>query len=367
MEFEINREHILKPLQMVVGVVERRQTLPILGNILLKVDHDIMSITATDLEIEMTTGIPLGDGQGVDEITLPARKFIDICKALPEGSVFKVKGEGEKATIKSGKSRFVLSTLPAAEFPSIDKLEFNLGFVTSQGKIKHLIEQTQFAMAQQDVRYYLNGLMLEFGEHQIRAVATDGHRLALCDVPVDAGCPEKTQIIVPRKAVAELARLLEATDEPVQFDLGVNHIRLKTGEMTFVTKLIDGKFPDYERVVPEHTNKSMIADREGLKQTLGRASILSNEKYRSIRFAISDNVLKVSAHNPEQEEAEEEIAVEYEGVPLQIGFNSGYVTEALSALTTETIVMEMSDENSCCLIKAPDSDACRYVIMPMRL
>ena len=367
MEFEISREQILKPLQMVVGVVERRQTLPILANVLIKIDGGVMSITATDLEIEMTSDVSITGTHDAGEITLPARKFIDICKALPDSALLKIKVEDERAVIRSGKSRFVLSTLPAAEFPNIDKLEFSVQFNTTQNKLKQLIDKTQFAMAQQDVRYYLNGLMLEFEEQLIRAVATDGHRLALCDVPADTGCEDRSQIIVPRKAVAELSRLLEANDNDVEFDLGINHIRLKTAEMTFISKLIDGKFPDYQRVVPENSSKKVIADREGLKQTLGRASILSNEKYRSVRFAISDNLLKVSAHNPEQEEAEEEITIEYNGSPVEIGFNASYIMDALSALNSDNVVIETSDENSCCLIKEPDSDACKYVVMPMRL
>ena len=366
MELKIDRESLLKPLQLVIGVVERRQTLPILGNVLLKAENNTLSMTATDLEIEMVTHIELENG-GEVETTLPARKFIDICKALPDGADVTLKVDGEKATIRSGKSRFVLSTLPSTEFPNLDSFEASQEFKLPQAQLKKLIDQTQFAMAQQDVRYYLNGLLFEFSEGLIRTVATDGHRLALCDVEADTGISETLQIIVPRKAVLELSRLLENSEDPVTVHLGGNHIRLSTPQVSFITKLIDGRFPDYQRVVPQGGDKIVLADRRELRQALSRASILSNEKYRSVRFLLSSGSIRALAHNPEQEEAEEEVMVDYDGASLEIGFNASYVLDALSALSGDQVRLELTDQNSCCLLRSPDSEECRYVVMPMRL
>ncbi len=366
MELKIERELLLKPLQQVIGVVERRQTLPILGNVLLKTTNNQLSITATDLEIEMVSQIAI-ENSNVAETTLPARKFVDICKALPNDASLTIKVDSERATIRSGKSRFVLSTLPATEFPNIDSFDSLFEFEMSQSQLKKLIDQTHFAMAQQDVRYYLNGLLFEFSDNLIRVVATDGHRLALCDQETATGVPELQQVIIPRKAVMELSRLLENSDETVKIELGSNHIRLSTGQLSFITKLIDGRFPDYQRVVPQGGDKIVIVNRSLIHQALSRASILSNEKYRSVRFTLSSGSLQVMANNPEQEEAEEIITVDYDGPSIEIGFNASYVLEALNALNDENVQLELTDQNSCCLIRSPDSEESRYVVMPMRL
>lgn len=366
MELKIDRESLLKPLQLIIGVVERRQTLPILGNVLIKAEGNSLSMTATDLEIEMVSYVELAE-PSTGETTLPARKFIDICKALPDGANVTLKVDGEKGTIRSGKSRFILSTLPSTEFPNLDSFKANLEFKIPQNQLKFLIDQTQFAMAQQDVRYYLNGLLFEFSGNHIRTVATDGHRLALCDIDAEVNAPETMQIIVPRKAVTELSRLLENSDELVTVQLGTNHIRLSTPQISFISKLIDGRFPDYQRVVPQGGDKIVLANRSELRQALNRASILSNEKYRSVRFMLSSGAVQVLAHNPEQEEAEEEVEVEYSGPNLEIGFNASYVLDALGSLNGDQVQLELTDQNSCCLIRAPETDACRYVVMPMRL
>lgn len=366
MELKIDRELLIQPLQQVIGVVERRQTLPILGNVLLKADGNKLTITATDLEIEMVSEIEIVES-AVGETTLPARKFMDICKALPSEAKLNIRVENERATIRSGKSRFILSTLPPTEFPNIDDFDPLVEFQIPQNKLKFLIDQTHFAMAQQDVRYYLNGLLFEFSEELIRVVATDGHRLALCDLEISTGVKELQQIIVPRKAVMELSRLLNHSDELVNVQLGNNHIRLTTDHITFITKLIDGRFPDYQRVVPQGGDKIVLADRTLIQQALSRASILSNEKYRSVRFTLSSGCLQVMANNPEQEEAEEEITVDYEGPSLEIGFNASYVIDALNVINGDTVQLELTDQNSCCLIRSPESSDCRYVVMPMRL
>ena len=372
MKFSIPREHLLKPLQLVSGVVERRQTLPILSNVLLKADQDGLTIIATDLEIEMSAKT-LFDCSVPGEVTLPARKFMDICRALPEQAIIEINTDGSaqepssRAVVRSSKSRFILSTLPAAEFPNIGAFESTLQFSIPQTALRTLISSTSFAMAQQDIRYYLNGLLVEVANGRVRAVATDGHRLALNDAHADISVSEAQQIILPRKAVNELSRLLDDSDSPVEVQIGSNHIRLSTPMMSFTSKLIDGRFPDYHRVVPQNGDKVVISDRETLKQALVRTSILSNEKHRSVRLMLTKGNLRLFAHNPEQEQAEEEVAVDYNGFDIEIGFNVNYMVDALSAINTPQIRLVLTDPNSCCLIQGVGKEDCKYVVMPMRL
>jgi DNA polymerase-3 subunit beta len=366
MKFTVNRETLLKPLQQVIGVVERRQTLPVLGNLLVVAGNDGLQITATDLEVEIQSRVTI-ETQEAGEITLPARKLVDICKALPENASIQLSIKDQKAQIRSGKSRFTLTTLPAADFPLVEPLEGDCRFTLSQSRLKELIERTQFSMAQQDVRYYLNGLLLEIANTRLRAVATDGHRLALCDMPADVKVSEPRQVIVPRKGIQELMRLLESSDETVQIDVGTNHIGISNATIRFTSKLVDGRFPDYDRVVPKGGDKLVVADRELLRQALSRTSILSNEKYRGIRLNLEKNNIKIQAHNPEQEEADEEFEVEYEGSGLEIGFNVTYLLDVLSSIRSEKVEITLSDSNSSCLVREPGSEQYRYVVMPMRL
>jgi DNA polymerase-3 subunit beta len=366
MNFGIQREALLKPLQTVCGVVERRQTLPILSHILLKTGNGLLSMTGTDLEVEMVASTELKDAPD-GEITLPARKFLDICKTLPENSKIELKIEGEKAIIRAGRSRFTLATLPAEDFPNVDSVSDGIVFSIPQNDLKFLIDHTAFAMAQQDVRYYLNGLMLELTTDQLRAVATDGHRLAMCDTRASIVINELRQVILPRKAVMELSRLLAADDALVEIKLGTNHISLRVGDLVFTSKLIDGRFPDYQRVFPKGCDKILIAEKNILKQSLTRASILSNEKYRGIRLVLATNVLKILANNPEQEEAEEEIEVNYTSPELEIGFNVNYLMDALGAVDADNVKIAFSDSNSSCLVTPENNNDCCYVVMPMRL
>jgi DNA polymerase-3 subunit beta len=366
MKFTIQREAILKPLQLIGGVVERRQTLPILANVLLKAESDSLTLTATDLEVELVVSTGL-DGTEAGNTTLPARKFMDICRALPEGAMLDISVEKERVLIRSGKSRFILASLPASEFPAVDEIRTQLNFSIEQNKLKQLIERTQFAMAHQDVRYYLNGLLLEVGDGELRAVATDGHRLAFCQLASPIKYDENQQIIIPRKGIMELQKLLEETEQTVEIEIGPNHIRMNAADLRFTSKLIDGRFPDYQRVIPQNTDKILVANREDLRQAVLRTSILTNEKYRSIRFQLEPNTLRVLAHNPEQEEAEEEVSVDYAGASLEIGFNATYVLDALQAVVDDNVEIRLSDANSCCLIHAPGADDCKYVVMPMRL
>jgi DNA polymerase-3 subunit beta len=366
MKFTLDRESMLRPLQQVIGVVERRQTLPVLGNLLLVAGKDGLQLTATDLEVEIQAKVAVDIEDG-GEITLPARKLIDICKALPENAQIEFSFENQKAQIRSGKSRFSLSTLPAADFPLVDKVQNDYRFKIPQSKLKELIDRTQFSMAQQDVRYYLNGLMLEIADGLLRAVATDGHRLALCDMDVDLKLNDSRQLIVPRKGIQELQRLLESIDDPVEVEVGSNNMRIRTADVCFTTKLVDGRFPDYERVVPKGGDKLVVADRELFRRALSRTSILSNEKYRGIRLNLEKNNVKIQAHNPDQEEADEEFEVDYEGGGLEIGFNVTYLLDVLSTVRSDKVEITLSDSNSSCLIRQPGTEQYRYVVMPMRL
>jgi len=269
--------------------------------------------------------------------------------------------------IRSGRSRFTLSTLPVTEFPTVDDIRGVREFTVPQQTLKRLIERTHFCMAVQDVRYYLNGLLLELGKDRLRAVATDGHRLALCESEEAVDAKEDLQVIVPRKGIQELLRLLEDKDTPVTVQIGTNHVRAVLPEIQFTSKLIDGRFPDYQRVLPKGSNKQLVADRELLRQALTRTSILSNEKYRGIRLTLAKDSLSIQAHNPEQEEAEEEIEVSYTGDGLEIGFNVNYLIDAIAAIDDANVQISLSDPNSSCIVQGPHSAVCKYVVMPMRL
>lgn len=366
MKISANRDDLLKPLQQIVGVVERRQTLPILANVLIAAKDGDLSLTATDLEVELKTHA-LVEATGETEFTLPARKLMDICKALPDGAQLTIETDGDKAVLRSGRGRYSLGMLPAQDYPSIEPSKASEKFSLRGGVMKRLIEKTQFAMAQQDVRYYLNGLLLEIRPGRVRAVATDGHRLALCDAGFDDQTSMDIQVILPRKAVVELGRLLEDSDQEAHFEISNSHIRVHLGKSSFTSKLIDGRFPDYERVMPSGQTSLMLADKDQLKQALARTAILSNEKYRGIRFRLSNGLLHLQAHNPEQDEAEEEIEVEYQGPEMTIGFNVGYLLDVLGVLDGDQVQVAVIDSNSSSLLTQKGSNECRYVVMPMRL
>ena len=365
MKLTAGREALLKPLQAVIGVVERRQTMPILANVLVVARNGEVLVTATDLEVELVANADVQvDAPG--EVTVPGRKFLDICRALPEDAKVSISQSGEKLVIKSGKSKFTLTTLPAAEFPTVEDINATQRISVSQGALARLLEKTHFSMAQQDVRYYLNGLLLETGGKSLRAVATDGHRLALCQVEVDGAKLPEQQVIVPRKGVLELQRLMSGEGE-LAIELGTNHIRIQLEGIRFTSKLIDGRFPEYERVIPQDTSNSLAADRSLFRAALQRTAILSNEKYRGIRLIIRNGNMVLQAHNPEQEEAEEELEIDYEGDEIEIGFNVNYLLDALGAIEAEAVNLALVDSNSSCLLREPGSDECKYVVMPMRL
>ncbi|MEJ2308423.1 MAG: DNA polymerase III subunit beta [Gammaproteobacteria bacterium] len=366
MQIKTNRETLLEPLLQINGVVERRQTLPILANVLIKCETDQIALTATDLEVELQTSMPAECSEEY-ELTLPARKLLDICKALPPNADIVVDIDSDRAILKSGRGRYSLGMLAASEYPVIESIDTQSQFTVSEQQLKQLIDKTAFAMAQQDVRYYLNGLLLEITSDRLRAVATDGHRLALSDTRADLSEIEERKVILPRKAVLELGRLLSESDNEVLVSLSKNHARFQRGNTLFTSKLIDGRFPDYERVIPASGGSVLEAQRDELKAALQRASILSNEKYRGIRFTFGENALTLVANNPEQEEAEETVDVTYTGDAMSIGFNVGYVLDVLNVIETETVLLTVTDPNSSAIMTNKGQDDNRYVIMPMRL
>ncbi|HAN69698.1 MAG TPA: DNA polymerase III subunit beta, partial [Halieaceae bacterium] len=367
MKFSISRDALLKPLNLVAGVVERRQTLPILSNVLMVLEGDQLSLTGTDLEVELVGRVALPSPVSAPgEVTVPARKLVDICKSLPEGSDIQFTVEDGKVTVRSGRSRFTLSTLPAREFPAVEEGVGTHRFTVKQGQLRRLIDRTAFAMAQQDVRYYLNGMLLELKAGRLRVVATDGHRLAMCTLPSPVPVDEDTQVILPRKGVLELSRLLLEEDQDIAVVLGSNHLRATTDGFTFTSKLVDGKFPDYERVLPRAADKIVLGSRLDLRQAFTRTAILSNEKYRGVRLKVAPEVIEIVANNPEQEQAEEQVSVDYQGDSVEIGFNVSYLLDVLGVLSGEQVKLSLSDPNSSALLEESEDGDSLYVVMPMR-
>jgi DNA polymerase-3 subunit beta len=369
MKFSVSRDTLLKSLNLVAGVVERRQTLPILANVMMVLDGDRLSLTGTDLEVELVGRVQLPTAGEPGEVTVPARKLTDICKSLPEGADIDFSVNEGKATVRSGRSRFTLSTLPAREFPNVEDSMGTHQLSLKQGQLKRLIERTAFAMAQQDVRYYLNGMLWELDGSKLRVVATDGHRLAMCSLSGDMTVKGdgSSQVILPRKGVLELQRLLMEEEDDIEIVIGSNHIRANTTDFTFTSKLVDGKFPDYQRVLPRSPDKIMMGSRLDLRQAFARTSILSNEKYRGVRLKLSPDTLDIVANNPEQEVAEETVAVNYAGDALEIGFNVTYLLDVLSVLSDDQVKMSLSDPNSSALLEESEEGDSLYVVMPMRL
>jgi len=366
MKFIVEREHLLKPLQQVSSPLGGRPTLPILGNILLQVTENCLSLTGTDLEMEMIARVGLTQAHEVGATTVPARKFLDICRGLPEGAEIHVTLDGDRILVRSGRSRFSLSTLPAGDFPNLDDWQSDVEFTLPHATLKRLIDATQFSMAHQDVRYYLNGMLFETEGEELRTVSTDGHRLAVCAMSVGQSLPHHS-VIVPRKGVTELVRLLDGSETPLQVQIGSNNIRAHVGDYIFTSKLVDGRFPDYRRVLPKNPDKTLQSGCDVLKQAFARAAILSNEKFRGVRLFITQNQLRITANNPEQEEAEEILDVDYQGSDLEIGFNVSYVLDVLNALKCENVRLLLTDSVSSVQIEDVASPHAAYVVMPMRL
>lgn len=366
MKFAIARESLLPVLQLVCGAVERRQSLPILSNVLVSVESDKLHLTGTDLEVELKAVIPLDNAEPGD-ITVPARKFLDIVKALPDKQNLSFQLGDARVTLRSGNNRFTLTTLPASEFPALEEGPGAVSFELPQVELRSLLERTQFAIAQGDVRYYMNGLFLELKSGRFRAVATDGHRLALAEARQRIETEGDFGVIVPRKGILELLRLLEPSDQPVKVTVGTNHIRVHTEHYQFVSKLVDGKFPEYEKVIPRGADKFMNVHREVLKEALARAAILCNEKFRGVRLNLRTGFLTLVANNPEQEEAEVEVDVDYNGPELEIGFNVNYLLDIVNAVKWEQIRFSLIDASSSALAEEAGGQGTLYLVMPMRL
>jgi DNA polymerase-3 subunit beta len=366
MYIRANRETFMPALAKVGGVVERRQTLPILGNILLSASDDTVQVTGTDLEVEISARATASVERPGD-ITLPARKLIDICRALPDGIEIALSVEKERAMLVAGRSRFSLSTLPASDFPNMEGGAGVESIELESRKLKYLLEKTAFAMAMQDVRYYLNGLLVEVKPDRIVTVATDGHRLAKVEEELALGIEKEIQIILPRKTVLELNRLLGGDSGIVRMDISEKVFRTFVESTVLTSKLVDGRFPDYDRVIPRVCERIAYADREALRQALLRTSILSNEKYRGVRLGLENGQLRLQTHNPEQEEAEEEIELEYAQEPTVIGFNVGYLMDVLSVLEDDEVELGFTDSNSSALLRNRGKDNETFVVMPMRL
>ncbi|MCK6391219.1 MAG: DNA polymerase III subunit beta [Azonexus sp.] len=361
------RDTLLAPLQSVSGIFERRHTLPILSNVLLEKKGEVLTLLATDIEIQITTStqVPAGDGDGA--VTVGARKLQEILRSLPESTEITLNLEDKRLQVKGGKSRFNLQTLPADDFPRMTISEGETRhFSISQRAFRQLIAKTQYSMAAQDVRYYLNGLMLLVEGKELRAVATDGHRLAYASVEIETELPRQ-EMILPRKTVLELNRLLVDTDDALNITLAANQVRFAFGSIVLVSKLIDGKFPDYERVIPASLKNHMTVNRQLLMQATQRAAILTNEKFRGVRVVLADNVLKLIAANAEQEEAVEEIEVNYTGDTIDVGFNVSYLLDVLNNVHTDEIQWSFNDANSSALVTVPGNDRFKYVVMPMRI
>ena len=368
MKLETTREALLKPLQLASGVVERRQTLPVLANLLVVAEKGVLTLSGTDLEVEVQASISEGvEIKTEGRATLPARKLMDIWRSLPEGAAVSITVDGTKSTVRSGRSRFTLATLPAADFPSVEGGESSVELTLEQPQLKRLIDRVSFSMAQQDVRYFLNGMLLEVDADGVRTVATDGHRLAQANLSGIASGGGFCEAIVPRKGVGELSRLVSDSDATVSLAIGKGHLRATQGEYTLTTKLVDGQYPPYKKVIPQGADQTLVGDRDTLKQAFYRASILSNEKYRGVRLSFESDLLTIQANNPEQEEAEESVAVDYSGDSMEIGFNVSYLQDIMSVINTDSVRISLTDANSSALVEGDGEDDVLYVVMPMRL
>ena len=363
---QIARDALLKPLQAVSGIVERRHTLPILANVLLEQKEGKLHVTATDLEMQITAVSDL-EGKDGQAITVGARKLQDLLRALPEDAQINVDATGSKMTVRAGRSRFNLQTLAASDYPRISVGQEQLQTLSlPQRDFRSLLKLAEFAMAQQDIRYYLNGMLLVVDQGTLQAVATDGHRLSWASLAID-GNYTRQEVILPRKTVLELSKLLDDDDTPLTIDILANQARFRFGNVELVSKVVDGKFPDYNRVIPTGQTKQIELERSWLLAALQRAAILSNEKFRGVRLVLADDTLRIICTNSEQEEAEEEIEVPYKGDGLDIGFNITYLLDALANLSSDSVRFQFGDANSSALVTMPDREDYKYVVMPMRI
>lgn len=366
---EITRDSLLKPLQSVIGIVERRHTLPILSNLFIEQSSNDMTLLATDLEIQISTRVPNENAKQNFSITVSAKKLQDICRAFSDDTILAFEKDDNKVQVKSGKSRFSLQTLPPEDFPRLSVAsEYTHKIDIPQKIFKNLLNRVQYSMAQQDIRYYLNGLLFIAEPRKIRLVATDGHRLAMISEQLpDTATTMRQEVILPRKSVLELVKLLNDIDDPITIEFATNQMKFTFSDIVMVTKIVEGKFPDYNKVIPINYQNTFTLERNTLLHALQRASILSSEKFSGVRLVLTQNCIRILCSNNEQEEAQEELEIEYSGMPLDIGFNVRYLLDVLNNLTENDIVCSFGDVNSSALITLPNNDDFKYVVMPMRI
>jgi DNA polymerase III subunit beta len=368
MKFIINREQLLTPLQQIVGVIEKRQTMPILSNILIIIDNNTLKLTGTDLEIQIITEVII-NGAEVGTVTVSARKLLDICRLLPYQADINIEqlNPEDKIKVFSGRSRFTLSTLPAENYPKFIETEFEHKFVIRSGQLKKALDKTLFCMANQDVRFYLNGLLLNISNQKLKIVTSDGHRLAIYEDTLEQPTGYEAKIVLPRKCVVELAKLLDDSDSEIKIEFSVNNIRIYIKDLIFSAKLMDAKYPDYMKVFNQSFLNTLLVSKRLLKETLMRVAILSNEKFKGVSFEIANDSIKISAHNPEHEEAEEECLCNYTGTPLSIAFNVQYLLDAISNINSEIAALNIASNASTCVIEESEQQTYKFIVMSMRL
>ena len=368
MNIKIERSALLPTLSLVGSVVERQQTLPVLANLYFGLEDGKLTIVGTDLELEISETLEEVEGEN-GAFTVSARKVLDICRMLPDEAVISFKSDGEKVVVSSGRSRYTLKTLPADDFPRIEVTSFEERFRINDINLKRILEKTAFAMAVQDVRYYLNGILFELGLNTLRAIATDGHRLAQSEETIQLSVEKLRQLIVPRKAVSEVVRFLGNADESeITVQISRNHLRIARGNTTMITKLIDGKFPEFKGVLETQMNATDInVSRNELIDNLNRAGILTTERFKGVKLRLADGKIAVTANNPEQEEALEEITVEYDGEPIETGYNVSYLIDAAKAIIGDTVILNFQGNDGICILKQPGDDVSVWLVMPMRI
>ncbi len=366
MKFIINRELLLVPLQKIVGVIEKRQTMPILSNVLMSIKEDVLVLTGTDLEIQLMATLHLNSSEAGD-ITVPARKFLDIVRLLPHEATIKFELKEDKVKIISGRSRFSLSTLAAENYPEFSESELEHQFLINAGRLKYALDKTIFCMGNQDVRYYLNGLLLHISNSTLKLVASDGHRLSFYEDSIGVATGYESRIILPRKGVLELSRLLDDDEIELNIQFSSSNIRIYFKDLVFSAKLVDAKYPDFSKVFEQTFLKSVHIQKHILKEALTRVAILANEKFKGVSCNISQDLLKLSSHNPAHDEAEEELIIQYNDEPLSIAFNSQYLLDAVSNLDSELAVLTIASNGSSCFIDEPEPKPYKFIVMPMRL
>ena len=365
--FQSTQDKVLAALQSVAGIVERRHTLPVLANVLIRKSAGEVQLTTSDLEIQIQTQVDLGGDDAAFSTTVGARKLIDILRTLPSDQLVSLESAQNKLILKGGKSKFTLQTLPAEDFPLVQEApSFGPAFSVPQKTLKSLLNQVSFSMAVHDIRYYLNGILFVAEGTKLSLVATDGHRLAFASAELDVEVP-KQEVILPRKTVLELQRLLSDKDGAIELQFAANQARFRFEGMEFVTKLVEGKFPDYNRVIPRNHPNIVILGRSALLAALQRAAIMTSEKFKGVRLNLERGSLRVAANNADQEEAVDELDIQYDGSAIEIGFNVSYLIDALSNMSQDMIRLELNDGNSSALLTIPDNEHFKYVVMPMRI